>query len=42
MEEVENMKSVRNLAAEYLFTVNTNVTNTDEEKADLFHTKIVE
>ena len=40
MEEVNNLKSVNNPAAEYLFTVNHNAKNMDAQKADVFHTTI--
>ena len=39
MEEVKNMKNVKNPAAEYSFTVNTNTTNMDADKAAVFYTK---
>ena len=40
LEKLKNMKSVKNSAAQYLFTVNHNATNLDAEKSDVFHTKI--
>ena len=40
MEEVNNMKSVKKPAAEYLSTVNPNAENMDAEKSDVFHTTI--
>ena len=40
MEEVKSIKSVKNLAAEYLLTVNTNETNMYTEKVDVSHTTI--
>ena len=40
MEEVNNTKIVKTLAAEYLFMVIPNKTNLDAEKSDVFHTII--
>ena len=37
MEEVNNMKSVKTTAEEYLFTVNPNSEKMDAEKVDVFH-----
>ena len=34
------MKSVKTPEEEYLFTANTNATNLDSKKSDLFHTTI--